>query len=48
LESTECAIGGGFFGCVLRDVNVNDAAGGDIGREEDRRKLDLQVQDISY
>lgn len=46
MESTECAIGGSFFGCVLRDVDIDDAAGGNIGREEDRRKLDLSTRHV--
>lgn len=41
LEGTELGILGGFFGGVLGDVDVDDAPRGDVGREEDRGKLDL-------
>lgn len=44
LKGTECAVGGGFLGRVLRDVDVDDASGRDVGREENGRELDLQGQ----
>ena len=36
-------VGAGFGGEVARDVDVDDAAGVDVGREEDGRKLDLML-----
>lgn len=44
LEGAECAVGGGFLGRVLRDVDVDDASGRDVWGEEDGRELDLQGQ----
>lgn len=41
LQGTEFLLGRGLFGGVLGDVDVDDAAGGDVGGKEDGRKLDL-------
>lgn len=41
LEGAECALGGGFFGGVLADGDVDDAAGGDVWREQDGREFNL-------
>ena len=42
LEVVEGGLGGGFGGVVARDGDVNDAAGGDGGREQDGGKFDLE------
>lgn len=41
LQGAELLLLGGLFAAVLGDVDVDDAAGGDVGREEDGREFDL-------
>jgi hypothetical protein len=42
LEGAEFGFFGGFFGAVLRDVDVDYAARRDVGWEEDGGELDLE------
>lgn len=41
LQGRELLIGDGFGVLVAGDVDVDDAAGVDVGREKDGRKFDL-------
>ena len=41
LEGVEGGLGGGLGGVVAGDGDVDDGAGGDVGREEDGGEFDL-------
>ena len=48
LQGAKLGLGGIFLGNVLADGDVDDAAGGDVGREQDGRELDLRAsEDVS-
>lgn len=44
LQGAEVGLGGGFFGVVLADGDVDDGAGGDVWGQEDGGELDLRVE----